>query len=183
MLQWYVIYTKPRQEREVRERLKALEIEIYLPMCPLARRRAERARAEGRRALAPRALFPRYLFCHIDLEQVELERLRWTPGVVNLLMFDGQYARVPEPVIAHIRARLASFADERRFVFEPGQRVRLPEDHPLARMEALFEKPCSDKKRAYVLLEVLGRLTRAEVALDDLEPAEGLAYVLEQTLR
>lgn len=163
MRPWYVLFTKPRQERDVRDRLAQQEIETYLPLLPPLRP-----------AQAARPLFPRYLFARFDMTVVPVERIRWTPGLVSILMFDGKYAVVGNEVIAYLRERIAGLEARRRVPYAPGQRVRLPADHPFAKMEAIFEKPCSDAKRAYILLEALGRIVRCQVELTHLEPAEAL---------
>ena len=57
-----------------------------------------------------------------------------------------------------------------RAPFHRGQRLRLAADCPLGPLEAIFEQQLSDGKRAHVLIEILGRLTRSKVSIGDLEP-------------
>jgi hypothetical protein len=42
----------------------------------------------------------------------------------------------------------------------------------LAALDVVFDKPLSDGRRAHVFVEAMGRLTRCEVGLDRLQPAE-----------
>jgi len=167
MRQWYVLFTKPRQERQVCNRLAQQEIEAFLPLLPPLR---------PDETTCPRPLFPRYLFARFDMAETSVERIRWTPGLVSILMFDGQYAVVGDEAITYLRERVASLEARRQMPFAPGQRVRLPADHPFAKMEVLFEKPCSDAKRAYILLEALGRIIRCQVELARLEPADAFHF-------
>ena len=167
MRQWHVLFAKPRQERKVRDHLAQQEIEAFLPLLPPLR---------PDEATRPRPLFPRYLFARFDMAETSVERIHWTPGLVSILMFDGQYAVVGNEVIAYLRERIASLEARRPMPYAPGQRVRLPADHPFARMEAIFEKPCSDAKWAYILLETLGRIVRCQVELARLEPADALRF-------
>ncbi len=161
---WYVLFTKPLKERAVYDRLAKQGVEVYLPFYPLTASRR-----------APRPLFPRYLFARWEFEALALDAIRWTPGLVSILRFGEEYARVPEEIIAHIQRRIAECGDPHQVPFQAGQRVRFQEGHPLANLEAIFERPCSDAKRACVLLEILGRLTRCEVEFSALEPVEGPA--------
>jgi transcription elongation factor/antiterminator RfaH len=167
MKRWYVIFAKPRKERQVRDRLAEQGIEVFLPFLLCLRPDAP---------ARPRPLFPRYLFVHFDLAETSVERIRWTPGLASLVMFDGQYAAVENDVIAYIRKRLDGLEARRHTPFAPGQQVRLPGDHPFARMEAIFEKPCSDAKRAYILLETLGRIIRCQIEIVRLDPVDGLLF-------
>jgi len=41
-------------------------------------------------------------------------------------------------------------------------------------LDAVFEKPLSDAKRACILVDLLGRLTRCEVEMVDLETMSSL---------
>lgn len=167
---WHVLFTKPMKERLVYDRLVKQGLEVYLPFYPL-RSGAQRA---------PKPLFPRYLFARWEGDGAMVETIRWTPGLVSILRFDEQYALVPDEVIEHIRRRIAELTDPNRAPFQPGQRVRFLEGHPFAKLEAIFEKPCSDAKRACVLLEILGRLTRCEVEFTALEAVEGTPFTPQE---
>jgi len=159
---WYVLFTKPLKERVVHDRLAKQGIEVYLPFYPLMRTSSR----------APRPLFPRYLFARWKADTLAIDTIRWTPGLVSILRFGEEYARVPDEIIAHIQRRIAELGDLKQIPFQLGQRVRFRDGHPLAKLEAIFERPCSDAKRACVLLEILGRLTRCEVEFATLEPVE-----------
>ncbi len=165
MDRWVVVYAKPRKEPQVRDRLQARGLRVYLPLMP---RRSETSRGSA-------ALFPRYLFVGLDPQIAPLDEIRWMPGLVGLVSFDGQPATVDDSVIAHIETRLRELRDQSSSPFRPGQRVRLAAGHPLAPLDAIFEKPCSDRKRAYALIEMLGRLTRCQVEMQNLEAVDPLA--------
>ncbi|NLG28704.1 MAG: hypothetical protein GX557_12390 [Chloroflexi bacterium] len=164
MQRWYVLYTKPRQERELCARLRARGAQVYLPLMP------------HRDLASPSAaLFPRYLFIGIDSQPFSFDDLQWLPGVAGLVKFAGEPATVDDAVIQHIEQRLAELRAELQLPFRPGQRVRLSAGHPLAPLDVIFERPCSDRKRAYALIEMLGRLTRCRVDLAQLEAVDALA--------
>ncbi|NIN33844.1 MAG: transcription/translation regulatory transformer protein RfaH, partial [Gammaproteobacteria bacterium] len=59
MKSWYLIHTKPRQEKLAEENLERQGYEIYLPMAEIRRKR----RGRSVRVIDP--MFPRYLFIHL----------------------------------------------------------------------------------------------------------------------
>jgi transcriptional antiterminator RfaH len=165
---WHVLFTKPRQEAQVQAQLTEARIETYLPRFP----RSAPGRAHRRRHSAAKPLFPRYLFAQLTEAQVHPADIRWTPGLSHIVRMADEYAMVDDAVIQHIRRRLAQLGAKRSAPFRRGQRVTLPEGHPLRDLEVVFEKPLSGGARAQVLVQLLGRLTRADVDMADLSPLE-----------
>jgi transcriptional antiterminator RfaH len=159
MENWYVLFSKPRKEFQVSEQLELKGVTAYLPLLP------ERLQALSRR----RPLFPRYLFARLDLERVSTDTVRWLPGITGFVSFGSDLATVDDSVIAYIDKRLAQMQQQVRSPFLRGEHVRLRPGHPLAMLDAIFEKPLSDQKRACILVDMLGRLTRCEVEIADLE--------------
>ena len=86
-----------------------------------------------------------------------------------MLAFGGDYATVPDDVITHIKQRLDQLRQKNGAPFQSGQRVRIATDHPLARLDAVFEKSLSGGARARILIEIVGRLTRCDVAMGSLK--------------
>ena len=78
---WYLIYTKPRQERYARENLERQGYEVYLPLI------RDRRRRKGRYVETVDALFPRYLFIHLDQDTDNWSPIRSTFGVSGLGLF------------------------------------------------------------------------------------------------
>ena len=97
-------------------------------------------------------------------------QIRWMPGLSYVLSIADEYALVDDAVIQHIRRRLAQMNAKGSAPFRRGQLVALPEGHPLSDLEVIFEKPLSGGARAQVLVQLLGRLTRANVDMADLSP-------------
>jgi len=161
MAGWYVLFAKPGKEAQVREQLARKGIRAYLPLLPPSRRRG------GRRI---RPLFPRYLFAQLDLEHTPSD-VKWIPGLSCMVSFGGDYAVVSDELVEHIKSRL-SVHREKRVRFAQGERVTLPKDHPLAALDAVFDRPLSAGKRAIILIKTLGRIMRVDVDAAMLEPAE-----------
>jgi transcriptional antiterminator RfaH len=159
MNRWYVLMTKPHKESLVCGQLAQRGFDVYLPLLP-------RRVTAGARAVRP--LFPRYLFARGTDGDISIEAIQWTPGLTCVVRLGDEYARLQNEVVEHIRLRLAQANGELSVPFRVGERVRLPADHPLSMLEAVFERPLSDGARAHVLVQVMGRLTRCEVNVADL---------------
>ena len=59
---WYLVRTKPQKERWVRDQLKSITAEAFLPML------RSRTRCFGRAIIAVKPLFPCYLFACFNLQ-------------------------------------------------------------------------------------------------------------------
>jgi len=162
--QWYAIHTKPHQEFAVSEMLHGRGVETYLPTL-----RAVNKRTRGGRGEKP--FFANYLFARLDLSEIALSSLNWSPGVNRVVEFGGRPAVVPEEVIRWLRDRLQRENQQdylQGLPLRSGDRLRIAKG-PLREMEAIFERRLSAKARALVLVEMLGRLTSVQVELRDLE--------------
>lgn len=92
---WYVIYTNPRAEKKVAERLAKLGIEVYCPLVRTVRQWSDRKKKVD----VP--LFTSYLF--VRLEDGERNRVFQADGVVRYLYWLGQPAIVRQSEIDIIR--------------------------------------------------------------------------------
>ena len=175
MNQWYVLFTKPRKEAHVQQQLEEKGVDTFLPMMP---------RKQGNGRQVGRPLFPRYLFAQLERFPGGVAAARWTPGLTSLLSFGGEYAVVQDEVLDYVRGRVRVEERNARAPFRRGQRVRFSADCPLGLLEAIFEQELSGGKRAYVLIEILGRLTRTKVGIEDIRriaPARGLCRDMERS--
>ena len=163
---WHVLFTKPRQEEKVQAQLTEAGIETYLPRFP----RSVSRQIYRRRHSAAKPLFPRYLFAQLTDADVHPADICWTPGLSHIVRIADEYALVDDAVVQHIRRRLAQLSAKGSAPFRRGQLVRLPEGHPLGDLDVIFEKSLSGGARAQVLVQLLGRLTRADVDMADLSP-------------
>ena len=159
-LNWYALFTKPRCERLVSQRLQARGFETYLPALTLVG-------ARGRRYERP--FFPRHLFVRLDPGTDGLSSVQWTPGLTHVVRFGERPAVVPDEVVALIQERLAEMDDggqrfDRLTTKQPardsrrGDRVRI-RSGPFADLEAVFERSLKPADRALMLISFLGRLS------------------------
>ena len=163
--QWYLVYAKPRQETVARMNLERQAYTVYLPLVRQPRRH------KGRMITIVAPMFPRYLFIQLDQQTDNWGPIRSTFGVVSIVRFGQAAAAVPNDLIALLRSR----EDESGIQILPaeqyrrGAKIRIT-DGGFAGYEGIFVAH-SGRDRVTVLLQVLGRNTRARVDLGAIEPA------------
>jgi transcriptional antiterminator RfaH len=146
---WYVIRSKPNKEEFLAGQLSAYGIKVFYPRI--------RVKTVNPRARKLRAYFPSYLFVYVDLETVSLSTLRWMPGAVNLVSFDGRPASVPETLISAVERQVEHINTSQKNMLldlKPGDVVSI-QDGPFAGYEAIFDGQVSGRERVRVLLSFL----------------------------
>ena len=166
MITWYAAYTQPHGEAKALEHLERQGYSVYLP------RHRRWVRHARRRTLVSRPLFPRYLFVGVDRLTQLWRPIRSTVGVVGLV----SRAEEPVPVAAAVIEMLRRHEAEGAFdVVSPRQRLRVGDTVRVT--EGPFEDlvgrliGLADHERIHILLELLGRTVRAEVAAMAVEAA------------
>jgi transcription antitermination factor NusG len=159
---WYVIHCKSGKEKSAAETLRSnLGLIVYLP--------EKKVWIKGNARYIP--LFPSYFFIQADLIRTVPSQINASPGVLRLLAYDGIPQIVPsdfvETLYAEI-ARLNEYSSAPNQGFRPGDTLYVI-DGPLRGLEAVFIGPTTPSKRVQVLLNFLGRLTKAEVEGSTLE--------------
>jgi transcriptional antiterminator RfaH len=156
MKQWYLLYTKPRQEKLALQHLQNQAYEVYLPLVQVEKIR------QGVRSLVEEALFPRYIFVRLD----EVGSQSWAPirstvGVSQLVKFGSRFAQVSQDLVGWVQeqAKGAKLAPE----FNEGELVSITEG-PFRGMDAIF-KTYDGEKRAILLLNILTKVTEAKFGL------------------
>ena len=91
---WYVLQSKPREEKRALENLRNQGFECLLPM--YSRERLRR----GKREQVDEPLFPRYLFVHLDEVTSNWYVLRSTYGVTNIVRFGQIPAAISDDIVA-----------------------------------------------------------------------------------
>lgn len=117
------------------------------------------------------ALFPGYLFAEVGAES-SVRRLTSLHGVTGVVSFDGLPARVDDDVIGSLRAAYpASGVIEVDHALSPGEEVTVVSG-PLRGFAARVLECRSSDGRVAVLLDIMGRPTRAVMDRDALESAQ-----------
>jgi transcriptional antiterminator RfaH len=148
-MNWYVVRTKPHQERLAELHLRQLTVETFLPLLKLEKSQ----RRQGKVIIEP--LFPRYLFARFDI----LDRYRavnFSKGVSNIVQFGGKPAQVGEELIDGIKSQMTDgHVTPKADDFSRGQIVHIT-GGPLAGIEAVFVKGLKERHRVLLLLRALG---------------------------
>ena len=160
---WYVLYTKPRQERCALDNLQCQGYECYFPTMP-----AEKLRL-GKVGVVDQALFPRYLFIRLGQGPTAQS---WTPirstkGVSRLVMFGTTPAKVDDALIALLRNQEALVQAEPDRLFKPGERVRITAA-PFIDIEGIYQMTDADQ-RVMVLIELMSKPVKIHLAPSEIQ--------------
>jgi transcriptional antiterminator RfaH len=119
---WYVLYTRPRSEKKVSDRLVDSGIEFYLPLFRSLRT------WNKHKKLIDMPLFPSYVFVYLK-ELKDYYGALDNEGVLRFVRFGKDLARVGTLIIDNIRRVIEKGSDiEVSFdYFQPGQAVSIEE--------------------------------------------------------
>jgi len=159
---WYLAYTKPRQEHIAELNLRQQGFLTYLPLFKVLKRGAE--------APVNEPMFPRYLLLRPAHPGQSLSTVRSTRGVAGLVRFGVEPGTISDSAVQGIRSAeqaraqldLAALA-----VLRPGQGVVFV-DGAFQGLAGLVTDVSAS--RVSVLLELLGRTARVQVAPQHLVP-------------
>lgn len=157
-MNWYVIRTKPHQERHVESQLQRCGIETFLPCLESFKviRRCHK--------MVVSSLFPGYLFSRLDLKE-HFRTVNYTRGGLGVVSFGSTPALVDEEMIDSIRVRLTNGvlkAEGHSLI--PGQTVRI-RGGPMSGLEAVFQYQLTGQQRAALLLRCLAFQSRLVLPL------------------
>lgn len=150
-MHWYLVHTKPRQEKCALENLLRQGYPCYLPTIP-----SEKLR-QGLLTIGNDPLFPRYLFIRLGLgdSAKSWAPIRSTKGVSRLVSFGIEPVKVADTLIESLRTQEASVQTKPQRLFKSGDRVRLTEA-PFADIEAVYQM-VDGERRVMVLIEILSK--------------------------
>jgi transcription antitermination factor NusG len=100
---WYAVYTHPRAEKQVYQRLEETGVDAYLPMQKTIRQWSDR------RKLVEKPLLSSYVF--VKVIQKNFPLVYRTYGVVKFVSFEGQPVAIPQKQIDTLRLLIDSNAD------------------------------------------------------------------------
>lgn len=161
--QWYAIYTLPRHEKVIADRLMQREIETFLPLYRTVHR------WNRRRAEVELPLFPGYVFVKMFIPNKV--RVLAHPGVIRLVSFNGRPANLPDGEIEMLRASLAVCKAEPYPFLNAGRQVRI-RSGPLAGLKGRVLRR-KGKLRVVVSIELIERAIVLELDAADVQLANG----------
>ena len=154
MRKWYVLYSRPKSEKILAQRLADRGIESW---CPVHR---SKKRWSDRWKWTEKPLFSSY--CFIRIEEKERAEVFSVPGFVRFLFWNGAPAIVRDVEIDRLKVWLNDYPHENieLFTFAPGEKVRVGSG-PLMEREGLVEQ--QDGNYLYLKLESLGTVVRLDI--------------------
>ena len=131
---WYVLYTKPKTELKVAERLEALGVEVYVPT------RTEVRQWSDRKKKVTVCVLPSMVL--VCLEEKDTAMVFNVPGVVRYLFEEGKRAVIRDEEIQVMQAFLEGKAAEQAVGLQVGDSVAVPKINQQATVIALQGKKC-----------------------------------------
>ena len=163
---WYVLYTKPRHEKKVADRLTAAGYEVYCPLHKIKRKWSDRIKT------VEEPLFRGYVFIHI--EDAKREEVFSYPGTVRYLFWLRRPAVVREEEIAAIQKWLGHYAHDALQIEEitPGSYVRITSGQFMNEEAILLNQ---SRSKAVVQLKELGIQLSLDLTQNELLPLRNLS--------
>ncbi len=157
MKNWYLIQTKPKQEKLASQNLISQNFEIYYPKTQIKNKVV--------------ALFPRYIFIHLDDKNQNWSPIRSTKGVANFVRFGVKFAKVPTAIIDSIKRQEDSTIEKLIDLskFHKGDAIQIQEG-TLKGQNAIFSH-YDGQMRAIVLLKILHQEQQLTLAEDKINYA------------
>ena len=150
-MSWYLVHTKPRQEKCALANLQLQGYECYFPVMPTEKLHL------GKKSTIKQPLFPRYLF--IRLEQGPSAKswspIRSTKGVSRLVAFGSAPAKVDDELVLLLRSQEGAAQVDPVPLFKAGERVRITSG-PFIDLEGIYQMMDGDQ-RTMVLIELISK--------------------------
>ena len=143
MKNWYLIKTKPRQEKIAKQNLKNQGYEVFCPMSKINNRLA--------------VLFPGYLFVQLNKKTQNWSPINSTKGVSHFVKFGSNFAKVPTSVIEFVKTHQHITTEKLINLnqFKPGDKVQIS-DGTFKNWVAIFKCYKTDD-RVLLLINLLGQ--------------------------
>ena len=150
-MHWYLVHTKPRQEKRALQNLEQQGYECYLPTMPVERLRHDHL------DITREPLFPRYLFIRLSMDNSAKSwgPIRSTLGVNRIVSFGSEPARINNNLINLLKLQETTLHDEPKRLFSPGDRVQLTAG-AFAGIEGIYQM-ADGEQRVMVLIELLSK--------------------------
>lgn len=156
---WYALQHKPAQGDRALTHLQNQDIACFFPKITVEKIKA------GKRTKKLEPLFPGYLFVNLEQTDPMWAKLRSTRGVIRVVGFANKPAPISDDVIQHIKASLASVAEQGGI--KPGQAVQLNEG-PFEGINAIFQA-YDGEARAIVLINFMQKQQAVKVPVSALK--------------
>jgi transcription antitermination factor NusG len=150
---WHVIYTKPRAEKKVEERLNNFGIEAYCPVKQQLKQWSDRKK----KILVP--LLPSMVLVNID--EKERNKVFDIPGVVGYMFWLGKHAIVKEKEVDSLKTLLTqnNIVSQTSETLKVGETINVP---GLENQNGIIKKISNNQ--IWVVLKNLGYVMKLKIA-------------------
>jgi transcriptional antiterminator RfaH len=131
---WFVLFTKPRNELKVSERLTSIGIEAYAPCRIEVRQWSDRKK----KTLVP--LLPSMVL--VSLQKKQIDQVFVVPGVVRYLFEHGKRAKVSNGEVLAMQRYLETVVEKESKMVAVGDLVKVPLLEQEAILLAIKGKKC-----------------------------------------
>jgi transcriptional antiterminator RfaH len=154
---WYVLYSKPHKEEQVKFYLKLKGVESFFPRLHLP------GAAKNTKRIVP--LFPNYLFARMHLA-TEYQYVIWSPGVKRIVSFSDTPIPLEESVVSFLQQQ----ADGQGIIparsqLKRGQEVEIS-GGPFDGLLGIIQDPPDTKGRVKILLKLLSRQVSVKLGVE-----------------
>lgn len=145
-MEWFALYTKPRNEKKVAENLAALGIEVYCPLVTTIKQWSDRKK----KVESP--LIPSYVF--VKIEEANRKDVFQVAGVVQYVFWLGKPAKIQPHEIEALKTQLAAPVVKVTIeTWTPNAQIQISEG-PFKNQMAVVEKVSTNK--VTLILKSLG---------------------------
>lgn len=162
-LSWYALYTKPRWEKKVDERLLLRNIQSWCPLQKVERQWSDRKK------VIDEPIFKSYVFVHMNLDDRLI--VLQTDGVLNFVHHEGKPAVVRDEEIEIIKSyllikntKISTFSYDS---LSPDMKVKIQAGVFMDNTGTVMR---ATNKKAFVRLESLGQVMVVEFPVNYVQP-------------
>ena len=163
--EWFILQFKPNAHHQANKNLNQQGFETFLPLNDTTSRNASRF------INANRPLFPGYMFITFDRAESKWHKIKNTYGVSRLVTFNSTLKSVPATFVTNLMKRCDLSGNLLPIEkLKKGDQVKLIKG-PFANLAATVEK-YEDDQRIWVLMDLMGRVTKIHTSSDALQPSD-----------
>ena len=143
MKDWYLVKTKSRQENIAQNNLENQDYEVYCPFAEINNKQV--------------VLFPGYIFIYLDSKSQDWSPIRSTKGVLHIVRFGLNFAKIPNNIIEFIKTNQLNTAEKLKNLskLKPGDKVQITEG-TFEKCIAIFQSYKPDE-RVVLLMNLVGQ--------------------------
>ena len=157
-MNWYLLQTKPNAHATACENLMRQGFDVFLPLI------FKTTKKNSKFLDIKTPLFPGQLFMGTSINLVPWKSVNGTRGVSKAVTLDGVYRSVNPRIIEGLQRRCDEHGVFKSLhEFDLGDRVKI-ERGPFAEFISTVDQ-IKDHQRAWVLIDLLQKETRAEISL------------------